>query len=164
VTGRILQVNISRGGLPKRAIADGNLTVDGIDGDSWAHPEIHGGRSKAVLLIAFETIEALRANGFPVYPGALGENLTTEGLDPARWRMGQQYVAGEAIIELTTIRVPCSSLNVYGPAIQTEIYDGNVNVGDSNSPRWALSGFYARVVRPGLVFPGNVISLLSEVA
>jgi MOSC domain-containing protein YiiM len=153
MTGSILQVNISPGGVPKRAIAFGNLTAGGFEGDSWAHPEIHGGRLQTVLLIANEAIETLREKGFPVYPGALGENLTTASLDPARWRMGQQYVVGEAVIELTKIREPCNTLNVYGPAIKKEIKDS-----------WALGGFYARVVRPGLVFPGSVISLLSELA
>jgi MOSC domain-containing protein YiiM len=164
VTGRVLQINISRGGLPKRPIAAGDLTSEGFEGDSWAHPEIHGGPQKAVLMIASELIESLRAKGFSVYPGALGENLTTEGLEPARWRMGQQYLVGQAVIELTTIRTPCNSLDIYGPAIQKEIYDRAVKAGDSTSPRWALSGFYARVVQPGLVFPGNSISLVSALA
>jgi MOSC domain-containing protein YiiM len=164
MTGTILQINVSPGGMPKRAIAEGRLTMAGFQGDSWAHPQFHGGRDKAVLLIANEAVEALRAKGYPVYPGALGENLTTVGLDPARWRVGQQFVAGEAVVELTEIRTPCNSLNVYGPAIKKEIYDRAVKLGDASSPKWALSGFYARVVREGLVFPGNIISLLSELA
>jgi MOSC domain-containing protein YiiM len=164
VTGRIIQVNISGGGMPKRAIAAGNLTTAGFEADSWAHPQLHGGPDKAVLMIASEAVESLRAKGFPVYPGALGENLTTEGLPPARWRMGQQYAVGEAIIELTTLREPCSSLNVYGPSIRNEIFDSVAKAGNPDTPRWALGGFYARVVRPGLVFPGSVILLLSELA
>lgn len=164
MTGRVVQINISRGGLPKRPIAQGNLTATGMEGDSWAHPQIHGGPTQTVLLIALESIELLRSKGYPVYEGALGENLTTEGIDPARWRAGQQFRVGEAIIELTKVRAPCNSLNVYGPEIKNEIYDSKVKAKDPTSPRWALSGFYAKVVRPGLVFPGNVISLLSEEA
>ena len=164
MTGRIIQINISRGGIPKRPVAEGNLTAAGVEGDSWAHPNIHGGPLQAVLLIASEAIEALLAKGYLVYPGALGENLTTEGMDPAAWRAGQQYRVGEALIELTKPRAPCNTLNVYGPAIQEEIYDSLVKARDPSSPRWALSGFYAKVVRPGLVFPGNTISRVSELA
>jgi MOSC domain-containing protein YiiM len=164
MTGRIVQINISRGGLPKRPISEGMITSTGIEGDSWAHPQIHGGPLQSVLLIASETVAALRAKGYPVYEGALGENLTTQGLDPARWRAGQQYRVGEAVIELTKVRAPCNSLNVYGPEIKNEIYDAQVKAKDPASSRWALSGFYAKVIRPGLVFPGNVISLLSELA
>jgi len=164
VTGRILQVNVSRGGIPKRPVAQGNLTVAGFEGDSWAHPHIHGGPRQVVLLVASEAIKSLRAKGFSVYPGALGENLTTEGLSPSKWRTGQQYQVGEGVIELTKVRTPCDTLNAYSPAIKQEIYDARVEAGDFKSPRWALSGFYARVVKPGLVFPGNSIMLLSDVA
>jgi MOSC domain-containing protein YiiM len=151
MTGTVLQINISPGGLPKRPIAEGNLAPRGFDGDSWAHPKIHGGPKQAVLLIANEVIESLRAKGFPVYPGALGENLTTAGLDPADWHSGQQYRVGQAIIELTKTRMPCNSLNVYGPAIKKEMTG-------------SIAGYYARVIRPGLIFPGNPISLLSALA
>jgi MOSC domain-containing protein YiiM len=164
VSGKILQVNISRGGIPKRAIDQGNLTVTGFEGDSWAHPQIHGGPQQIVLLIASESIEFLRTKGFPVYPGALGENLTTEGLAVANWRSGQQYQVGQAVIEFTKVRTPCSTLDIYGPLIKDEIHDARVKAKDFTSPKWALSGFYARVIKPGLVFPGNPISLLSDVA
>jgi MOSC domain-containing protein YiiM len=153
MTGRIVQVSVSRGGMPKRAVAEGLLTATGFEGDSWAHPQIHGGPNQTVLLLAAEAIERLAAMGYPVYPGALGENLTTEGLDPARWRPGQQYLVGEAVIELTKLRAPCNQLSVYGAGIQSEIK------GDGT-----LGGFYARAVRPGRVFAGDTISLLSELA
>jgi MOSC domain-containing protein YiiM len=164
VIGLVIQISISAGGLPKRPVSSGKLTAEGFEGDSWAHPQIHGGPEQAVLMIASRAIDALRAKGYPVYPGALGENITAEGLDPSLWRAGQRYRVGEAVIELTKVRAPCSQLDVYGPGIKKEIFDSLVKGGNPESPRWAQSGFYARVVRPGLVFPGNVISLLSELA
>lgn len=164
VTGKIQQISVSPGGVPKRAIAQGNLTANGFEGDSWAHPRIHGGPQQAVLLIASEAIETLRAKGYPVYPGALGENLTTEGHPPSAWRQGQQFRVGEAVVELTKVREPCNTLNVYGPLIKKEIYDAQAKAGDHTSPVWALSGFYAKVVRPGLVFPGSIMTLLSDLA
>jgi MOSC domain-containing protein YiiM len=164
VSGKIQQISISRGGIPKRAIDQGNLTIAGFQGDSWDHPQIHGGPEQAVLLIASESLESLRTEGFMVHPGDLGENLTTEGLTPANWRSGQQYQVGQAVIELTKVRAPCNTLNIYGVPIKSAIYDARVEAGDFTSPRWALSGFYARVIRPGLIFPGNPINLLSDVA
>jgi MOSC domain-containing protein YiiM len=104
----------------------------------------------------------LRDKGYPVYPGALGENLTTEGLPTGGLRAGQQYRIGQAIVELTRPRAPCNTLNVYGPAIKEEVYDQAVKSGDFTSRRWALAGFYARVVRPGMIFPGDPIELLSD--
>ena len=56
--GSILQINISPGGIPKRPIPEATVTVEGILGDRWAHPEIHGGPNQAVLLITAEGIAA----------------------------------------------------------------------------------------------------------
>ena len=88
-----------------------------------AHPEIHGGLRQAVLLIAAETIDELKARGYPVFYGALGENLTTRGLDRRQLRIGHQLRAGAAVLEITKVRGPCAALDVYGPAIKQEIYD-----------------------------------------
>src|SRR5579862_6689431 len=129
LSGSILQINVSRGGVPTRAIAHGEITAMGIAGDSWAHPQIHGGQRQAVLLITSEGIEDLKELGFPLFPGALGENLTTAGLDRRLFRIGQRYRAGAAILELTKIRVPCDTLNVYGRGIQQALYDAQVKAG-----------------------------------
>jgi MOSC domain-containing protein YiiM len=151
-SGTILQVSIGRGGVPKRAIPEGNIGPLGIAGDDHAHPEIHGGPQQAVLLITSEAIAELTAQGYPLYPGALGENITTTGIDRKQWRAGQRWRIGQAIVELTKVRAPCSQLSVYGPGIQKAIYADD----------FALGGFYASVVRPGIVRPGDPISLLDQ--
>ena len=87
MTGTIIQINISRGGVPKRPIPEGVITPLGLEGDLCAHPEIHGGPRQAVLLIAAETVDELIARGYPLYYGALGENLTTRGLDRRQLRL-----------------------------------------------------------------------------
>jgi hypothetical protein len=80
VTGTVVQVSVSRGGIPKLAIPSADLTATGITGDAWRYP-FHGGRRKAILLITIEGIDELISQGFPLFPGALGENVTTRGLD-----------------------------------------------------------------------------------
>jgi MOSC domain-containing protein YiiM len=161
-SGTILQVSISRGGVPKLAIPRGDVGPLGIEGDAYNHPQIHGGPHQAVLLISSEAITELTAQGYPLYPGALGENITTAGLDRRQWRAGQRWRIGLAIVEFTEVRVPCSQLSVYGPGIRHAIYDDQVRAGDPSSPRWAMSGFYASIVQPGRVRPGDPISLLDQ--
>jgi len=148
--------------VPKRAIPEGELGPLGIAGDGFSHPQIHGGLEQAVLLISSEAIAELTALGYPLYPGALGENITSVGLDRAQWRAGQRWRVGQAIVEFTKVRAPCDSLSVYGFGIQKAMYDAQVKAGDPSSPRWALSGFYASVVRPGPIRPGDPISLLDQ--
>jgi len=161
--GSILQINISPGGLPKRPVAGAELTPQGIPGDSWAHPQIHGGPNKAVLLITSEGVDELRAQGYPVVAGALGENLTTAGLDRRQIRTGQRYRIGEALLEITKPRAPCSALDVYGPSIKQAVYDARVKAGDASSPCWGLAGFYARVLKSGFIRAGDIIELVDQV-
>ena len=155
----MVQVNVSRGGIPKLQIPSGEMTETGIVGDAWRFP-FHGGRRKAILLITLEGLEELIARGFALYPGALGENITTRGLDRRELRTGQRLRIGNATVELTQIRTPCATLNVYGASIQAAIYDARVQQHDPQSERWGLSGFYASVIQPGSVRPGDAIAVL----
>lgn len=166
MTATIIQISRSRGGVPKRAIAEGILTVTGIEGDSCAHPEFHGGPKQAVLLIAFESLEELKALGYPLFPGALGENLTTSGLDRRQIRVGQRFHVGEAVVEITKVRVPCATLNRYngdGRIIQKAVYDERVKAGDPSTAVWGMAGFYASVVKPGLIRANDIITLSDPV-
>ena len=163
MTGSVLQINMSKGGVPKLPLAEAQVTPLGLEGDLHTYPEKHGGPRQALLLIAAEGLEELTRAGFALYPGALGENITTQGLDRRAWRLGQRWSIGpEVIVELTKIRGPCKTIHVYNPGIQTAIYDAAVKAGDPSSPRWGLSGFYARVVRPGAIRRGDAIAFLDQ--
>jgi MOSC domain-containing protein YiiM len=162
--GIIVQVSVSLGGLPKRPVADGVITPLGLQGDFHSQPHIHGGPEKALLLVAMETVEELKRRGYPIFAGALGENLTTQGLDPRQLRIGHQLRVGTALIELSRMRGPCRALDIYGPEIKNEVYDALVKSGDPRSPRWGMSGFYARVLREGLVRPADEVELVSALA
>ena len=118
MTGSVIHVNVSRGGIPKRAIPSGQLTEAGVAGDAWRYP-FHGGRRQAILLMTIEGIDELVSQGFPLFAGALGENLTTRGLDRRELRIGQRFRAGAAEIELTSeelrdIRAAASKIDVQG--------------------------------------------------
>ena len=159
MTGLVVKVCISAGGVPNHAIDEGTITRNGIAGDGWRHPQFHGTPKRAILLITSEGVDELAAQGFPVYYGALGENITTRGLDRRSLRIGQRFRAGSAVIKLTEVRFPCGTLNVYGARIQAAIFDSLARGWDPASPVWGMSGFYASVAEPGIVRPGDPIAL-----
>lgn len=162
--GSVVQVNISRGGIPKLPVPEAEVGPLGLEGDTCAHPQFHGGPNQAILLICAEAVDELRALGYSVYYGALGENLTVSGIDYRELRAGQQYRAGSIIFELTKVRVPCNQLSPLGAGIQQEIYDKRVKAGDPGSPRWGRSGFYAKVIQPGRIRTGDAILLAGQAA
>jgi MOSC domain-containing protein YiiM len=163
MTGSIVQINISRGGVRKYPVPEATVTPLGIEGDDHAHPNVHGGPDRALLIICAEAVDELAARGWPVFYGALGENLTVSGLDRQSIRAGQRYRAGEVFLELTRLRVPCSALDEYGRGLQSELYDQACKRGDVTSPRWGMGGFYARVLQSGSLRQGDIITLVDQV-
>lgn len=161
--GQIIQVSTSKGGVPKLAIPEAWAGPVGLEGDVQRNTKFHGGPRKAILLISLEDLEYLRAEGFPVSPGALGENLTVQGIDFRQLRAGQRFRAGDAILELTQLRQPCKTLDVYNGGqpglLQRTVYEKDSQPG---SAKWARCGFYASVVQQGRIRTGDIIALVDE--
>ncbi|MEO8126646.1 MAG: MOSC domain-containing protein [Bryobacteraceae bacterium] len=162
IEAQILKIHTSRGGLPKFPVAEAVVHRLGIEGDAVAHPKFHGGPLQALLLITEEGIEELKAKGYPLFPGAMGENITTRGLDRRQMRIGQRYRIGRIVVQLTKLRVPCAALHVYGPSIKREVYDAAAKSGDPKTPVWGLSGFYASVSEGGVIQEHDIIKLLDH--
>ena len=155
MSARVLQVNVSDGGVPKRAIAEAYVGREGLDGDSVNHPKVHGGPERAVCLFPIELIQELQEEGHPIYPGAVGENLTVAGLDWSTLESDTVLNVGEAQIQLTTRVEPCNTIassfaDGYFKRIQPKRVPGET--------RW-----YARVLREGTVRAGDAISVSSTV-
>ncbi|MGC4050748.1 MAG: hypothetical protein QM757_15345 [Paludibaculum sp.] len=72
MVGQIIQVSISKGGVPKLAIPEAWAGPLGLEGDVQRNLQYHGGPRKAILLISQEDLEGLQADGFAVSAGALG--------------------------------------------------------------------------------------------
>ncbi len=113
------------------------------------------------MIIASEILERLNAYGFPVYPGALGENITTQGLDIHALRIGDRVQAGRALLEVTQPRGPCNQLDIYGADIKNAIFDPEVRRLNPASPRWGMSGLYMCVLEEAEIQCGDAIERLA---
>jgi len=146
--GRIVQINVSPGGVPKRPVARARVTRLGIEGDGHRNAELHGGPDRALCLFSIEQIEALQAEGHPIEPGVLGENLTLAGLDWTRVRPDDFFQLGEEVlVQITRFTSPCTNLRA---AFLDGVYS---RVSQKRHPGW--SRVYARVVVPGEIATGD---------
>ena len=61
--------------------------------------------------------DELRAAGFEVRPGDMGENVTTRDLDLLGLPTGALLMIGAAVIEVTGLRNPCVQLDRFSPGL-----------------------------------------------
>jgi MOSC domain-containing protein YiiM len=157
MTGRIVQINVSPGGVPKHPVPQARVTRLGIEGDGHRNAKHHGGPDRALCLFSVEQIEALQAEGHPVEPGALGENLTLAGLDWAAVGPDQFFRFGdEVLVQVTRFTSPCVN-------VRAAFLDGAyVRVSQKRHPGW--SRVYARVLVPGEIAAGDPVERLAPAA
>ena len=153
MSGRIVQISVSPGGVPKTAVPAARVGELGLEGDAHRDREHHGGPERAVCLYALELIRALRAEGHAVVPGALGENVTVEGVDWAAVVPGACLALGdEVLLEVTRYTSPCAN-------ITAAFRDGDyARVSQKRHPGW--SRVYTRVLTPGAIRLGDAVRLL----
>ena len=144
--GTVFSINISRSGVPKRPAASAWIGADGVEGDGHRNRQLHGGPDRAVSLYSIDLIQALRAEGHPVEPGSLAENLTLAGIDWSLMVPGARVEVGPVLLELTSYVHPCR--NVSASFINGEF----VRISQKVHPGW--SRLYARVLEEGMVTPG----------
>jgi len=144
---RLIAVNISEGGIPR--FPQGLAFVDkgGLSGDVRAH-EKHRRPDRALSLLDYEIILQLVHEGFRIWPGRMGENLTVVGLDVQRMEPGTQLQIGDVIVQLEQPRKPCYVLDAIDPRLK------DVVVG--------RCGYLASVIRPGLIESGARIQIHRE--
>jgi MOSC domain-containing protein YiiM len=79
---------------------------------------------RQVHLLHAEMLAELAGKGFDVLPGAIGENITTRGIDLLALPTGTRlHVGASAVIEVTGLRNPCVQLDQYRPGLMAALLD-----------------------------------------
>jgi molybdopterin adenylyltransferase len=145
-SGKVLHVCISdKRGTIKRSVSKAALREDhGVVGDAHA-----GGWHRQVSLLDDADIEAMRAKGLDLQPGAFGENLIVRGLDLSELGIGSRLKVGRAELELTQVGKVCHEPCAIGE-----------RTGDCIMPR---AGIFARVLRGGEVKRETPIEVIEEI-
>lgn len=137
----------------------------GVDGDAHAGKTVkHRSRVRRdpsqpnlrqVHLVHSELFDELRAKGFTVTPGDIGENVTTRGIDLLALPTGTRLRLGEAAtVEITGLRNPCVQLDTFQKGLMAATLDKDA---DGNLIRKA--GVMGVVLVGGEVRSGDAITI-----
>jgi MOSC domain-containing protein YiiM len=107
---------------------------------------------RQVHLLHAELFDELVARDHPVFPGELGENITTQGLDLLALPTGTQLRVGAAEIEITGLRNPCSQIDRFQPGLMAAVLER-----DAAGALIRKAGVMAVVRRGGEVRAGDPI-------
>lgn len=132
------------------------ITGLGVKGDEQADLSVHGGMEKAIYVYtaehyAFWNELLTRETKKPVnlQHGAIGENFTIEGLLETEVFVGDILHIGALEFAVVKLREPCFKFNAtlgYKGASKAMLQSG-------------FSGWYLRVIKPGIVAAGAPISI-----
>ena len=165
MTGRVLAVHRSSGHEFSKYAEDAITLLEGlgVEGDAHAGTTVkHRSRVKRdpaapnlrqVHLLHAELFDELVGRGFTVFPGDMGENVTTRGVDLLALPTGTVLRLGEeAEVELTGLRNPCSQIDRFQPGLTSAVLDRDASGGIVRK-----AGVMAVVRRGGPVRCGDTI-------
>jgi MOSC domain-containing protein YiiM len=144
---------IGEAGLPKVPVLAVRISRGGVEGDFnvYRHERKNDTSDRALLLYPSETLAALNAEGWPVAPGDIGENLTIDGIPYDAMKPGTRWAVGPALVlEISEACNPCKTLGKLP-------YIGAEKVDRFMATMKGRRGWYARVVKEGIVTAGDAV-------
>ncbi len=140
--GRIIAVcSAPEKGMIKKDVKEGTL-IEGIGLEGDAHA---GFMHRQVSLISMEDIRTMMVKLPTLAPGSFAENLTTEGFDLSKLKIGDRLIAGETLLEVSEIGKECHS--------GCEVFK---QTGECIMPK---KGIFTKVIKGGKVKAGDTIEL-----
>lgn len=110
---------------------------------------------RQVHLIHSELFDELRDTGYEILPGQMGENITTAGIDLLNLPRGTLlHLGGDAVVELTGLRDPCTQLDDFRDGLMHAVLDR-----DDEGRIIRKSGVMGIVLSGGEVMTGDRISI-----
>ena len=132
------------------------ITPLGIAGDEQGDRLNHGGPDMALHHYPLDHYrywrETLGKHPLLAAPGAFGENISTTGLTESTVCLGDRFALGTALVEVSKARQPCwkQALRLGQPDMVSRIVSTR------------RSGWYYRVLEPGVVTAGDEMTLVER--
>jgi MOSC domain-containing protein YiiM len=166
MTARVIAVAVSPKHTMSKPVRENVRLLEGlgVEGDVHMGTKVrHRSRVRVdpsapnlrqVHLIHAELFDELRAKGFDMAPGQMGENITTRDIDLLALPRGTRLHLGSAMIEVTGLRNPCTQLD----AIQAGLMEAVLERTPTGLIRKA--GIMAVVITGGDVATGDSIGII----
>ena len=141
-----------RTGIDKRPV-DGKVKFadNCVAGDSIIDIKVHGGYDKAVYAYAREDADWWeREIGREISNGAFGENLTTYGIDVNASLIGEHWLIGDVVLEVSEPRIPCR--------VFAGFWDRPTLIKDFTDSR--RSGAYLRIIQEGEICANDELKVI----
>lgn len=157
-TGRMIEGRRILTAIGKQPVSGAvAVTALGLAGDEQADLSVHGGLSKAVYAYPSEHLAlwqaARQARGLDVFDvpfGAVGENLSLQGLLESEVWVGDELHFPDCVLRVTEPRQPC--------------YKFNAAMGFAHAAKMMAEtgacGFYLAVAQPGHLEAGQAFTLV----
>jgi MOSC domain-containing protein YiiM len=132
-------------GTIKTPLPSISLTTQGVENDAHA-----GDWHRQVSMLAIESIQKFEASaGRTIKFGEFAENITTEGMELFKTQPGDRFQNDEVVMEVTQIGKSChgSNCNIFK------------EVGACVMPK---EGIFCRVIKPGILKPGDVLTYVPK--
>lgn len=140
-------------GIEKQRVQEVYLSSHGFEGDDVADKKHHGGPDRAVCLYPAEHyIQWEQELGKTLPTAAFGENLTVTNMLEAEVCIGDIYKIGNAVIQITQGRIPCSTIDRYTEA----------NILLKRLIETGYTGFLARVLEEGTICADSKVELVEK--
>ena len=165
MTGTVVAVSRSPRHRFSKTVEDAVLLVEGhgVEGDAHAGATVqHRSRKRwrpdlpnlrQVHLLHVELLDDLRARGFDLSAGDVGENVLTCGVDLLALPRGARVRLGaDAVVEVTGLRNPCVQMDRFAEGLMQAVLrrreDGTLE---------RLAGVMGVVLAGGTVRPGDAV-------
>ena len=125
----------------------------GLEGDGVGDTRIHGGKDMAVCVYCSDHFSYWENKlQREILPGSFGENLSFSGMSEENISIGDIFAMGPTQVEVSQPRQPCHKLN--------KIFNDQSMACSIKTT--GFSGYYLRVLKPGLVEPETPIKRIHE--
>jgi MOSC domain-containing protein YiiM len=139
--------------IGKNKVTESFLSKDSFQGDGVAATEFHGGPDRAVCFYPIEHYRQWSTEfGKNIEAPTFGENISAAGFLEADVYIGDIYRLGEATVQVSQGRIPCSKISKNNG--MDKLLKRVVETG--------YTGYFFRVLEEGMVYGDSDLSLLER--